>query len=367
MIVERETAGFVLPFAVGILSATLITAHTAVTQAHCTIPILITVSGFSCLIHPSHKTWNRRLVQAIIYIVAISCGIWTGISDKFLSISPPGYHRIITEYAEALSRSLKGHIDAIPFRHNETAEIIKALITGERSGISRETITAFRSSGAAHILALSGLHLGIIYGIITKVLSIMGNSPRIRLIRSILIIASCGFYTLATGAGASITRAFLFVTIGEIALLNGRQRDLGDILYASLLIQLLISPISISNIGFQLSYAAMAGIAFIFPRLKTFIPKERCPAVLRWIWNSAAMSISCQITTAPLVYLYFKSLPQYFLITNLIGIPLAGILIPAALLTILLHMIGICPEFMITGTEILVRALTESLKIISQM
>lgn len=367
MTVERETAGFVLPFAAGTIAATLIATHIAITQVHCTIPILITVAGFSCLIHPSHKTWNWRLIQAIICIVAISCGIWTGFSDKFISISSPGYNTTLTGQAEVLCCSLKCHIDNIPFRNNETAEIIKALITGERSGISRETITAFRSSGASHILALSGLHLGIIYGIITRILSVAGNNTFVRIIRSALIVSLCGIYTLATGAGASITRAFLFVTIGEIALLNGRKRDLGDILLASLFIQLVIWPESATDIGFQLSYAAMAGIAFIFPRLKKFLREDKVPKPVRWVWNSAAMSISCQLTTGPLAYCYFGTFPEYFLLTNLIALPLAGLIIPAALLTIVLHMIGICPEFMIVGTEILVRALTESLKTISQM
>ena len=150
-------------------------------------------------------------------------------------------------------------------------------------------------------------------------------------------------------------------------LISGRKRNLGDILFASLFIQLVIWPESATDIGFQLSYAAMAGIAFIYPRLKTFLREDKVPKPARWIWNSAAMSISCQLTTGPLAYCYFGTFPEYFLLTNLIALPLAGLIISAALLTIVLHMIGICPEFMIVGTEILVRALTESLKTISQM
>ena len=120
----------------------------------------------------------------------------------------------------------------------------------------------------------------------------------------------------------------------------------------------------------------MAGIAFIFPQLKAFWPgseevrtgffKNR-PKPLRWIWNSAALSISCQLTTGPLAWLYFESFPVHFLLTNLIAIPLTGLIIPSALLLLFLNSFGGCPEFLLTATEAMISALSESLAIISTM
>ena len=144
---------------------------------------------------------------------------------------------------------------------------------------------------------------------------------------------------------------------------------------AALIIQIVISPTAVRSAGFQLSYAAMAGIAFIYPYLKDFWPSGGDnPTSLysrldlpRRIWESAALSISCQITTGPLAYLYFRSLPMHFILTNLIALPLTTALIPAALVTIVLHGAGICPDAAIRFTEWLAHSLLRSLEIISTM
>ena len=88
---------------------------------------------------------------------------------------------------------------------------------------------------------------------------------------------------------------------------------------------------------------------------------------MRWIWMSAAMSIACQITTAPLAYIYFGTFPQYFILTNLLALPLTGLIIPAGLLTIALHCLGVCPHIAIMFTESLVGLLTDVLNIIATM
>ena len=87
----------------------------------------------------------------------------------------------------------------------------------------------------------------------------------------------------------------------------------------------------------------------------------------RWIWNSAAMSIACQITTAPIAWLYFGTFPQYFLLTNLIALPLTSILIPASAVTLMLYKTGICPDLLIRITEWLTELLIRALEIIASM
>jgi competence protein ComEC len=115
----------------------------------------------------------------------------------------------------------------------------------------------------------------------------------------------------------------------------------------------------------------MAGVAFIFPWLKGFWPQDvkfrkfRDP--LKWIWETAALSISCQITTGPLAYVYFGTFPVHFLLTNLIAMPLTGLIIPAAVLTVMLTAAGWCPEMLLRATEALVTALSEALNIIASM
>jgi competence protein ComEC len=266
---------------------------------------------------------------------------------------------------------MKSAIDSLAFSNSDTNALLKALLCGDRSDLSKEVTSAFRTAGASHILALSGLHLGIIYSITDMITSVCGNSITSRQVRSLLNVGICTAYTFATGASASITRALLFITLREIGIVTGRPIKLDGLLWKCLLIHLVICPKDILDIGFQLSYAAMAGIAFIFPMLQGFWPEEngsiRMKGPLKWIWTTAALSISCQITTGPLAYLHFGTFPMYFLLTNLIALPLTGIIIPAAVAVTLLTAAGWCPEILTRATEALVTALSEALEIISLM
>ena len=263
-------------------------------------------------------------------------------------------------------------IDRLPFRDDRCNALAKALVTGEKADIPESVISAFSSSGASHILALSGLHLGIMYGIINRLFSIFGNHHRIWIPRSAVIILMCGFYTLATGAGPSIVRSFLFILLAESARLSHRHASTGQLLFAAIIIQLTISPQSVRSAGFQLSYSAMAGIAFILPHLQSMWPGSifddrpftKC---IRKIWNICAMSISCQLTTAPLAWLHFGTFPKHFLLTNLLALPLTAMIIPVLLVTLLLESFGICPQLALSACEALLTALISALEVIGTM
>ncbi len=361
MKVEGDIVGFVLPFAAGV------TVGVFAAYLHEPAPagMLMAVSLLPplYLTHPSRKGLDGRITTSVMILSAALCGLVTGITGSVTSVST------ITGLAEskalAFGRSMQAAIDSIPFASTDTGAIIKALLTGERSDIPPDVTEAFKASGASHILALSGLHLGIIYAIIRKILTPFGNSPAALRIRSMITIFSCGLYTLATGAGPSIVRAFLFILLGEAASLSGRIRNTGGILMGALLIQLTISPESIRSAGFQLSYAAMAGIAYIYPRIRNIWPHTEKDGLIGWMWNSASMSIACQVTTGPIAWLLFRTFPQHFLLTNMIAIPLSGIIIPVSLFTLALNAFGICPNIMIKATETLVDTLSTALEIIS--
>ena len=365
MRVERDIAGIALPFAAGIAltawSGPLIFASPSLWSAFF-ISILLATSAY--LLHPVHRTASDLSVRSAICLCLASCGILCGIRAEITSIGGLWALDSIVDIRE-MGTAAGSFIDSIGFRNSDTNAIIKALLTGDRADIPVHVTQAFRDSGASHILALSGLHLGIIYGILSKGLSYLGNSSSAVRIRSLITVLTCGLYTLATGAGASIVRAFLFILLGESARLHGRFRSTGTVLLSALVIHLAVDPSAIREVGFQLSYAAMAGIAFIFPWLKGFWPEGKNP--LRWIWTTAAMSISCQITTGPLAWFYFGTFPIHFLLTNLIAIPLTGLIIPTALAVLLLSALGICPEMLLRACEMLVTALSQALEIISVM
>lgn len=364
MEVERDIAGIALPFAAGVaasaFSGGLICSHPHLSAS---LASLILLSTFCLLMHPCHRNLSSASLRPAICLCLSACGIMCGISAEILSAG--GSSPLIDLFAATGSR-MEETIDALDFESSDTNALIKALIAGDRSDIPAHITETFRKSGASHILALSGLHLGIIYGLIVKTLSIIGNSYPIRIFRSCITVAACGLYTLATGAGPSIVRAFLFITIGEVARISGRGRKTGVVLLASLTLHLIITPGCIREAGFQLSYAAMAGIAFIFPWLSGFWPDKK-HGPMRWIWNTAALSISCQITTAPIAYMYFGTFPVHFLLTNLIAIPLTGLIIPFVLTVILLSGLNICPDILPRASEMLVTALSEALEVIASM
>ena len=375
MTVERETAGFALPFAAG-------TAAAIYAGASYITPSSLTLTGGLIVILTVLLSLGRQnrlpdnAIWALIGATALFVGALCGLTSIELSDSA---HSGLGLF-ERIGMSIEEAADQIPFRNTTTNAFIKAVLTGERSGISQDVMEAFRESGASHILALSGLHLGVIYMMISRLLSITGSGPRAIRIRSVLTIIICGTYTLATGAGPSLVRAFLFIILNETARLCGRYSSTGNVLLTALVIQLCMTPAAIRDAGFQLSYAAMAGIAFIYPWMKGLWPEtpkgrpgsERLASYIvtqptRWIWNSATMSIACQMTTAPLAWIYFGTFPQYFLLTNLVALPLTGMLIPSAAITLILNKAQICPDLLVRLTEWLTGLLIGALEIIASL
>ncbi len=370
MKVERETAGFALPFMAGVLLAAYsgYCIQTSGFMAPAAFIVIALSSGLAA--HQARKKLSIHLQWLLIGSAALSAGILCGFTSAHVSIATVSSG--FSSWAEGWGLKMQEAIDQIPFTDIRCNAVAKALVTGERSDIPREIVTTFRESGASHILALSGLHLGIIYGILNRTLSIFGNTYRIWVPRSIAIVLTCGFYTIATGAGPSIVRAFLFIFLSECGRLTHRYHSTGQLLLAALVIQLTLSPLSVKSASFQLSYAAMAGIAFIFPWLRGLWPgnvydDRLLTRFTRKIWEICAISISCQITTGPLVWYFFGTMPRYFLLTNLVAVPLTGLIIPMMVITLILSISGICPSYVVQITEWLISALINVLEIIAAM
>jgi len=290
-------------------------------------------------------------------------GLFTLLSRHIAVSIPLNLHFLNTQW-------LKSAIHAIPFQHENTAPLLTALLCGDRSGLPEVAVKAFRAAGAAHILALSGLHLGVIYAVIVRCFSAFGGERKIRTARCVITILLCGAYAAMTGAGPSIVRAFLFITLREMLLLSPHRRMRSiDVLCATLLIQLVISPEVIASIGFQLSYLAMAGIFLLLPVLESWYPSgphDRFNPVRR-MWTMMALSISCQVFTGPLVWLRFHTFPRHFLLTNLLAMPLTELLIISAVALLCLSPLGVQPHFLVAATDFLCEFLQKCLSIIAEI
>ena len=211
--------------------------------------------------------------------------------------------------------------------------VVKALAYGYQDEIPAGIEESFRQSGAIHLLALSGMHLGLLYGLLLKLLALIGNSQTVKRIRSTVIIAALWAFTIFTGCGVSILRAAVMFSIYEAGVLAGRRRNGINALSLSAIIITVADPSAPSGISFQLSYAAMTAIFLIFPHLRAIVKTRN--RISGRIADACAMTIACQATTAPIILLHFGTFAFYSLLANLLCSPIVSIamlLIPAVLI-----------------------------------
>lgn len=211
-----------------------------------------------------------------------------------------------------------------------------AISIGEKGHMEKELKESFTKAGAMHVLALSGLHIGILFAIIFRITLPLGMLPYGKLLRSTISIAFIVLYSLASGCSPSVIRAATMILVYKIAEGTFRKMRNWDAIALSALVIGAISPLQTLSAGFQLSYAAVAGIALLHPIcenayntvLATRLQRQRYTgAGLRWLWNSISISVCCQITTLPIALYHFGYTAPYYLISNIVAVPLAtGIL-----------------------------------------
>ena len=274
-----------------------------------------------------------------------------------------------------------------PLKQERSKALAKALLLGDRSSLDKDCINAFRGAGGAHLLALSGMHLGIIYAILSRLGALLGYSIAARRIRSSLIILLTGAYTLLTGAAPSLCRAFLFIFLRELSLMLDRPQKAGHIFCSALTLHIVLNPSAVGDIGFQLSYLAMVGIVFAWPHVRGWydIPgvlahilaeervqksdtaQRQSSSTGRKIWDAASLGICCQLFTAPLTLLYFGTFPKYFLITNLVAAPLTSVVMVCALIILGSGLFGWQSELLMRACEMPIRLLCSLMETITSM
>ena len=329
MVVRKDIVAISIPFSAGVITAALLPPGGDVpiwTAAGCSLAV---AALFVLACRRGGRTVELLL---LFWLLGLLCGLSAALVPTVPRSPDPG-----------AADALQAAIDAAGFPHTESAALLKALLLGRRDALSRATEEAFRAAGASHILALSGLHLGILYGILQVLLACLGRSRGATILRSALSLAAAGAYLRMTGGSPSLVRAFLFICLSEAArLLPGRRRAPLNIFCAALTIQLAADPACASQLGFQLSYLAMLGITLVFPRLDAWYPPSSRHDPVRRIWSAAALTLSCQLFTAPLVWIRFHSFPKFFLLTNLGALPLCEAFIWTSLPVLALG--GSCPE-----------------------
>jgi len=237
-------------------------------------------------------------------------------------------HKTVDFYIETLRNNLSKSF-AIHHFEPKTQAIIDALILGQRLELDQETIADYSNAGVIHILAISGLHISIIYFFIVFLLKPLSKIKFGAEIQLLLVLAILWLFALLTGLPASVTRAvtlFSFISIGNYF---NQQKAIYNAMSVSAFIILLFAPNTIFDIGFQLSYAAVLAIVLFQPFYKKFYFSENIIAV--YFTDTILVSLAAQIGVLPLSLFYFNQLPLLFLLANLVIIPLSSLVLIAGI------------------------------------
>ena len=214
--------------------------------------------------------------------------------------------------SEALRMRLLHRMQSGPLRHIGMAE---ALTLGWRADIDSMTQDSYRNAGIAHLLAVSGLHVGMLAAIVGALLFWTGNEHRGRTVRGVAQILAVWLFTLVTGLAPSAIRAALMFSLFIVANISGRRTPKFNLLAATAIITLIAKPTLLFDVGWQMSYSAIAGILLCRPAIKAFRNK---------VWQASMVSIAATAATLPVSLATFHRFYPYFLIANILIVPLAG-------------------------------------------
>ena len=212
--------------------------------------------------------------------------------------------------------------------------VVAAMALGDKSQLTKDLRETYAVTGASHVLALSGLHLGIIY----TLLSLLLNRRRWQVVSQVVIIVCIWLFVFLVGMSASVVRSAVMLTVYALLSLGHRDKMSVNTLAFAAIVMLLFNPRSLFDIGFQLSFMAVLAILLFYPLFngvwsQAFLLDHR---VFRWVWTMVAVSCAAQIGVAPLIAYYFGRFSNYFLLTNFIVVPAATLILYFSLIVLLI-------------------------------
>ena len=194
-----------------------------------------------------------------------------------------------------------------------------ALLTGYREALDEEISLAYAATGTAHIIAISGLHLGLIQKALMLLFAPLLRFKSGLILRGLTVIVLLWVFALLTGAGASVLRAaimFTLLTVGEM--MEERISSLNLLAIAAFMLLSWDTDL-LWDVGFQLSFAAVFSIIFLYKPIYGWIPVKSFAG--KFVWSITAVTLAAQVFTLPLVLYYFNQFPVYFLLANLVAVP----------------------------------------------
>ena len=248
--------------------------------------------------------------------------------------------------------------------------VLQALTLGDKSELTQETKKSYVAAGAMHILAVSGLHVGIIYFLLNL---LFGKLDKLkykeknygRVLKAAILIFSLWFFALLSGFSASVSRAAVMFTFFIIGSALNRNVNIYNSLAASAFLLLTINPFLLSEVGFQLSYIAVISIVYLQPKINNLFTFKN--KILRWAWSLTSVSIAAQIGTGPVSLYYFHIFPNWFILANLIVIPAATLIVYSAASLFITSFIPYISDFFAIILKYIVSGLNYSVEFIEKL
>jgi competence protein ComEC len=203
--------------------------------------------------------------------------------------------------------------------------LAEALMIGYKDDLDKTLVQSYTNTGVVHIIAISGMQLALIYGFLLLLFKPLEKLRFTKFIKPLTILVTLWLFSLMSGASASVLRAAVMVTCIVVGESLSKRTSIYNTLAASAFLLLCYNPFWLWDVGFQLSYIAVLSIVIFMKPIYNLVYIRN--KLLNFIWELVAVSISAQILTTPISVFHFHQFPNYFLITNLVAVPLSSVIL----------------------------------------
>lgn len=318
-------------------------------------PVNATIIG-KAILTPIPSAKNPGAFDAAVYYgnnqIYYRCKIIPGT----YRVMQPATATLPISFVYAIKQNCISALEKYIRNKNEVA-IAEALLIGYKKNLPDELTEAYSQTGIIHIIAISGMHMAMLFELLNMLLSLLPkkiSNPYVKLLIQWICI---GTFTWVTGASASVLRAAsIFSAIGLGEALQRKHQPMNT-LAGSAIALLLYKPLLIRDAGFLLSYAAVIGIVYLSKPINQFFYVNN--PLLKKIWQMNAVTLAAQIATLPLILFYFHRFPLLFLFTNCIAIPLSTFILYAIILLMILAPFQFLAGYLGTGIEWMIRTMNQ--------
>jgi competence protein ComEC len=255
--------------------------------------------------------------------------LFQGITHQ-VNLSPKDFEILPTEnknqFRQFIFNCRKWVIAALQkFIHGEREQgLAEALLIGYKDDLDKNLVQSYTNTGVVHIIAISGMHLALIYGLLLLLTKPL-RRKQLQWLRIVLILSGLWLFTLLAGAQASVVRSAVMFTCIALGEALSKKTSIYNTLALSAFLLLVYNPFWLWDVGFQLSYAAVVSIVTFYRPIYNwfYFPNK----ILDFIWKTMAISIAAQILTTPISLYHFHQFPVLFLLTNIIAVPLSSLIL----------------------------------------